>query len=116
MASTTWVVIEADPPFICCTSSLMPDMPAFRDSGSNLLSIRYCLSADRSRPERSLRSLRRYSYSSGVTGGLSGCSGRISEEYRQTAAPRCECQSARLSALMTDQTSDAADDHPTEHG
>ena len=61
MASTTWEMRLADPPFIFCTSSLIPDRPTFRDSGSNRLSIRYCLSLDRSRPEWSFRSLRKYS-------------------------------------------------------
>jgi hypothetical protein len=36
---------------IFCTRSPMPDTPHLRDSGSRRLSIRYCLSADRSRPE-----------------------------------------------------------------
>ena len=61
MASTTWVVMEAGPPFIFFTSSLIPDRPAFRETGKSRLSIRYCLSEDRSRPELSLRNLRRYS-------------------------------------------------------
>ena len=51
MASTTWAMIDDDPPFIFCTSSPMPGTPHLRDSGSRRLSIRYCLSADRSRPE-----------------------------------------------------------------
>src|SRR4051794_27302358 len=50
MASTTWVVRETDPTFIFATSSLISDRPALRKSGSKRLSIRYCLSADRSRP------------------------------------------------------------------
>src|SRR5262249_51203207 len=71
MASTTLVVSALDPACNFCTSSPMPDSPALRASGNSRLSIRYCLSADRSRPEWSLRNLRRYSYSDGVTGGLS---------------------------------------------
>ena len=51
MASTTWATIVDDPPFIFCTSSAIPGTPHLRDSGSRRLSIRYCLSADRSRPE-----------------------------------------------------------------
>ena len=49
------------PPFIFCTSSVMPATPARRASGIKRLSTRYRLSADKIRPERSLRSFCRYS-------------------------------------------------------
>src|SRR5579871_4803387 len=68
MASTTWLTSALEPPFIFCTSSGKPARPALRASGRRRLSIRYCLSVDRSRPEWSFSNLRRYSYSGGVTG------------------------------------------------
>src|SRR6185437_12521018 len=71
IASTTCSTMAEHPAFIFCTSSPMPERPHLRVSGSNRLSIRYCLSADRSRPEMSFRILRRYSNSGGVTNGLS---------------------------------------------
>jgi len=43
------------------TRALVSAIPDFRAKGSSRLSIRYCLSAERSRPERSFRTLRRYS-------------------------------------------------------
>lgn len=61
MASTTWTVCADEPALILATRSGMPDRPLLRASGSRRLSIRYCLSADRSRPDWSFRSLRRYS-------------------------------------------------------
>ena len=60
-AMTTWVMRAFDPPFIFCTRSPMPGRPALRASGNRRLSIRYCLSVDRSRPDWSRSSLRRYS-------------------------------------------------------
>src|SRR5690242_21023251 len=56
-----------EPPLIFCTSSPMLDRPTLRASGSKRLSSRYCLSEDKSRPEWSLRSLRKYSWSGGFT-------------------------------------------------
>ena len=48
-----WRIAHAQPP--------MPGRPDLRASGTRRLSTRYCLSADRSSPERSFRSLRRNS-------------------------------------------------------
>jgi len=62
IASTTSDVSgSAPPPFIFWTSSGMPGRFDLRASGTSRLSTRYCLSAERSIPERSFRSLRRYS-------------------------------------------------------
>jgi len=61
MASTTSVVSTSAPDLIFCTSSGIPASPTLRASGTSRLSTRYCLSAERSRPERSFRSLRRNS-------------------------------------------------------
>jgi hypothetical protein len=62
IASTTAVIsASALPRFSTATSSLRVPRPALRATGSSRLSARYCLSADSTSPERSLRDLRRKS-------------------------------------------------------
>ena len=71
MASTTIVIRHSlSPRRSAATSSPKFAKPALRAIGSKRLSTRYCLSADSTRPDRSLSDLRRKSYSSGVTRGL----------------------------------------------
>ena len=50
----------------------MPARPRLRDSGSRRLSIKYCLSADRSRPERSFRAYAGTHSLAGSRGPLTG--------------------------------------------
>ena len=60
IASTTAVISALSwPRRSACTRSPRPLRPALRATGNSLLSTRYCLSADSTRPERSFRQRRR---------------------------------------------------------
>ena len=61
IASTTSEINASDPAFIFWTSSVIPGSPILRANGTNRLSTRYCLSGDRSSPDRSFRNLRKNS-------------------------------------------------------